>query len=57
MGLKKSKDVQEYLFQKLATSGEHVMYKNCSECQKKQKKTPQFMYTSCSPDALSFHFL
>ena len=35
MGLKKSKDVQEYLFQKLATSGEHIMYKNCSECQNK----------------------
>ena len=23
--------------------GEHVMYKNCSECQK------QFLYTTCSP--------
>ena len=27
--------VQVNLFQKLATSGEHVVYQNCSECQKK----------------------
>ena len=25
------------------TSSEHVLYKNCSECQK------QFMYTTCTP--------
>jgi hypothetical protein len=46
--------VQVYLFQKLATSGEHVVYKDCSECQNKNKK--QFMYTSCSPDVLSLQF-
>ena len=28
------------------TSSEHVMYINCSECQKKNKK--QFVYTTCS---------
>jgi hypothetical protein len=49
--LKYSSQVQVYLFQKLATSGEHVVYKNCSECQNKNKK--EFMYTSCSPDVLS----
>ena len=52
MGLKKSKDVQEYLFQKLATSGEHVMYKNCSECQNKTKKNTtiyvHIMFSWCS---------
>ena len=31
--------VQVYLFQKLSTSGEHVVNKNCSECQTKTKKT------------------
>ena len=33
------------------TWGEHVVYRNCSECQK------QFMYTTCSPQvwALNFH--
>ena len=31
---------------KLSTSGEHVVYKNCSECQNKNKK--QFLYTICS---------
>ena len=33
--------------------GEHVVYKNCSECQK------QFLYTTCSPrdGAWNFHVL
>jgi hypothetical protein len=31
--------VQVNLFQKLATSGEHVVYQNCSECQNKTKTT------------------
>ena len=30
--------LQVNLFQKLATSAEHVVYQNCSECQKKAKK-------------------
>ena len=29
--------VQVNLFQKLATSAEHVVYQNCSECQNKTK--------------------
>ena len=29
--------VQVNLFQKLITSGEHVVYQNCSECQNKTK--------------------
>ena len=44
--------VQVYLCQKLATSGEHVEYKNCPECQNQK----QFMNTSCSPDVLSLKF-
>ena len=32
------------------TWGEHVVYKNCSECQK------QFLYTICSPHVLSLEF-
>ena len=31
--------VQVNLFQKLITSGEHVVYQNCSECQNKTKTT------------------
>ena len=31
--------VQVNLFQKLATSAEHVVYQNCSECQNKTKAT------------------
>ena len=31
--------VQVNLFQKLATSAEHVVYQNCSECQNKTKTT------------------
>ena len=30
--------------------GEHVVYRNCSECQK------QFLYTTCSPHVLSLDF-
>ena len=44
---------QVYLFQKLAITGEHVVYKDCSEGQNKKK---QFMYKSCSPDVLSLQF-
>ena len=36
---------------KLRTSGEHVVYINCSWCQNKSKK--QFVYTTCSSDVLS----
>ena len=32
------------------TWGEHVVYRNCSECQK------QFLYTTCSPHVLSLEF-
>ena len=32
------------------TWGEHVVYVNCSECQK------QFLYTTCSPHVLSLEF-
>jgi hypothetical protein len=31
--------VQVNLFQKLATSAEHAVYQNCSECQNKTKTT------------------
>ena len=44
--------VQVYLFQKLTTSGGHVVYKNCSESQNKKQK--QFMHTTCSPDVMPF---
>ena len=30
--------------------GEHVVYKNCSECQK------QFLYTTCSPQVWAWNF-
>ena len=32
------------------TWGEHVVYKNCSECQK------QFLYTTCSPQVWAWNF-
>ena len=32
------------------TWGEHVLYKNCSECQK------QFLYTTCSPQVWAWNF-
>ena len=32
-------NLQVNLFQKLATSAEHVVYQNCSECQNKTKTT------------------
>ena len=35
---------------KLKPCWEHVVYKNCSECQK------QFLYTICSPQVLSLEF-
>jgi hypothetical protein len=35
------------LFAELRTWKEHVVYKNCSECQK------QFLYATCSPHACS----
>ena len=38
--------LQVNLCQKLFFLQEHVVYKNCSECQK------QFLYTSCSPHVL-----
>ena len=40
--------IQVNLFQKLATSGEHVVYQNCSECQNKT--------TICSAGILSLQF-
>ena len=42
--VKKCADVQEYLSQKLTTSGEHVMYKNCSDCQNKNKKKTIYVH-------------
>ena len=45
------KDLRVNLFQKLATSGENVVYQNCSECQNKTKQ--QFVYTTCSAGILS----
>ena len=36
------------LFQKLATSAEHVMYQNCSECQNKTKICVQNMFCKYS---------
>ena len=45
--------VQVNFFQMLffcRTWGEHVVYINCSECQK------QFFYTACSPHVLSLEF-
>jgi hypothetical protein len=50
----KNSAVQVNIFQKLATSAEHVVYQNCSECQNKQKQ--QFVYTTCSADILSLQF-
>ena len=47
--------LQVNLFQKLATSAEHVVYQNCSECQNKPKE--QFVYTTCSAGILSLQFL
>ena len=44
--------VQVYLFQKLATSGEHVVYKNCSKCQNKK----QSVYTICSQHDRAWNF-
>ena len=44
--VKKCADVQEYLSQKLTTSGEHVMYKNCSECQNKKTIYVHIMFSS-----------
>ena len=35
-----------------AQKSEHVVYKNCSECQNKK----QFMYTTCSELVLSLQF-
>ena len=39
---------------KLRTSGEHLVYINCSECQNKNKK--QFVYITCSQHVLSLEF-
>ena len=39
----------------LRTSWEHVVYINCSECQKTNKK--QFVYTTCSQHVLSLEFV
>ena len=44
--------VQVNLFQKLATSAEHVVYQNCSECQNKTKTT----ICICSPGIMSLQF-
>ena len=52
--LNSSKLIQVNLFQKLATSAEHVVYQNCCECQNRKKL--QFLYTTCSAGILSLQF-
>ena len=46
--LSTGESLSEALF--LQNLGEHVVYKNCSECQK------QFMYTTCSPQVWAWNF-
>ena len=36
---KRMEQLQVNLFQKVATSAEHIVYQNCSECQNKTKAT------------------